>query len=72
VGTRRYAPLSAGVLRERLPATPAVAEERERKICKTTDPVQIERVLKSFRDFVALCERKEAETGEEPCLIIAK
>jgi hypothetical protein len=32
--------------------------------------VAIERVLKSHRDFVALCQRKEAETGE-PCLIIA-
>jgi len=48
----------------------SVAEARERKLYGTTDPVEIERVLKSYRDFVALCARKEAETGE-PCLIIA-
>jgi hypothetical protein len=60
----------AATLQSRLPATLIVAEVRERKIYRTTDPAKIERVLKSFRDFVALCARKEAETGE-PCLIIA-
>jgi hypothetical protein len=32
--------------------------------------LQIKRVLDSFRNFVKLCERKEAETGE-PCRITA-
>jgi hypothetical protein len=31
---------------------------------------EVELVLKSYRNFVDLCARKEAETGE-PCLIIA-
>jgi hypothetical protein len=34
------------------------------------DPLEIQRVLDSFRHFVELCERKEAETGE-PCRITA-
>jgi hypothetical protein len=62
--------IHAATLQSRLPAVLVVAEARERKLYGTTDPAKIERVLKSFRDFVALCARKEAETGE-PCLIIA-
>ena len=62
--------IHAATLQDRLAATLVVAEARERAIYRTTDPAKIERVLKSFRDFVALCARKEAETGE-PCLIIA-
>jgi hypothetical protein len=64
------ATIYAATLADRLPAVLVVAEARERTIYEATDPVEIERVLKSYRDFVALCERKEAETGE-PCLIIA-
>jgi hypothetical protein len=60
----------AARLEDRLPATLVVAEQRERMIYGTTDQAEIETVLKSYRDFVALCARKEAETGE-PCLIIA-
>ena len=60
----------AARLEDRLPATLVVAEQRERTIYGTTDRAEIETVLKSYRDFVALCARKEAETGE-PCLIIA-
>jgi hypothetical protein len=63
-------PIHAATLRDRLPAVLIVAEARERKIYGTTDPAKIERVLKSFRDFVELCARKEEETGA-PCLIIA-
>ncbi len=63
-------PIYGKTLRERLPAVLVVAEARERTLYGTTDPAKIERVLKSYRDFVDLCERKEAETGE-PCLIIA-
>ena len=55
---------------DRLPATLVVAEQREREIYGVTDQAEIDRVLKSYRDFVELCARKEAETGE-PCLIIA-
>jgi hypothetical protein len=34
------------------------------------DPLEIKLMLDSFRNFVELCERKEAETGE-PCRITA-
>ena len=66
----RRAYIPAATLQSRLPATLVVAEARERKLYGTTDPSKIERVLQSFRDFVTLCARKEAETGE-PCLIEA-
>jgi hypothetical protein len=61
--------ISAAVLRERLPQTLALAEERERKLYKGTDE-SVEEAKQSFRDFVALCEEKEKETGE-PVLVIA-
>lgn len=60
----------ADTLRDRLPATLIIAEQREREIYDVTDQAEIDRVLKSYSDFVELCARKEAETGE-PCLIIA-
>ena len=63
-------PIYAATLESRLPATLVVAEAREREIYGVTDQAEIDHVLKSYRDFVALCARKEAETGE-PCLIIA-
>ena len=63
-------PIYAATLADRLPAVLAIAEARERKLYGVTDVEEIERVLKSYRDFVALCASKEAETGE-PCLIIA-
>jgi hypothetical protein len=63
-------PIYAARLEDRLPATLVVAEARERDIYGVTDQAEINRVLKSYRDFVALCARKETETGE-PCLIIA-
>ena len=61
--------ISAAVLRERLPHTLALAEERERTLYKGTDEA-VEEAKQSFRDFVALCEEKEKETGE-PVLVIA-
>ena len=64
------AAISAATLRERLPETLEVAEQREREIYGETDAGAISRVLKSFSDFVELCAQKEEETGE-PCLIIA-
>jgi hypothetical protein len=60
----------ADTLADRLPAVLVVAEARERNVYGVTDAKDIERVLKSYRDFVELCARKEKETGE-PCLIIA-
>lgn len=64
------ATIPAATLRERLPETLEVAERREREIYGETDAKQINRVLKSYRDFVELCASKEDETGK-PCLIIA-
>jgi hypothetical protein len=63
-------PVYAEKLEERLPAALEIAERREREIYGVSDQAEINRVLKSYRDFVSLCTRKEAETGE-PCLIIA-
>jgi hypothetical protein len=63
-------PIHAATLQDRLPATLVVAEQRERTIYRVTYQPEIKRVLQSYRDFVALCARKEADTGEA-CLIIA-
>jgi len=62
--------IPAALLRQRLTEALAVAEQREKTVYGETDPLEIKRVLNSFRNFVELCERKEAETGE-PCSIIA-
>ena len=62
--------IDAGTLQKRLPDALHAAETRERKVYGVTDAEEIERVLKSYRDFVALCARKEQETGI-PCLVIA-
>jgi hypothetical protein len=64
------APIRACALRARLPITLKLAEYRQRQIYKETDEAVISAVLKSFSDFVELCERKEKETGE-PVEIIA-
>jgi hypothetical protein len=64
------AKISAVSLRQRLQETLEVAERRERKLYGATNVEDIEHVLKSYRDFVALCAQKEFETGQ-PCLIIA-
>ena len=61
--------ISAAVLRERLPHTLDLAEERDRKLYEATDE-EIEDTKQSYREFVALCEEKEKETGE-PVLFIA-
>jgi hypothetical protein len=63
------AQIPASLLRERLPQALVLVEERERKLYKSSD-ADIEPVKQSYRDFVALCERKESETGE-PVLIVA-
>ena len=64
------ATIPASVLRERLPRALELAEERERVVYEETDPAEIAAVLKSYRDFVALCAAKEEETGE-PVEILA-
>jgi hypothetical protein len=61
--------IPAANLQERLPQTLALAKQRTRTIYRA-DGAEIEAVKQSFRDFVALCERKEQETGE-PVLIVA-
>jgi hypothetical protein len=66
----RHARIAAAALKERLPKALKIARTRERRIYVATNAEAIERVLKSYRDFVALCARKEAETGE-PCVIWA-
>lgn len=58
------AQIPAAVLRERLPHTLALAEERERTVYEETDEAAIAETKKSFVDFVQLCEQKERETGE--------
>jgi hypothetical protein len=58
------AKIPAEVLRERLPETLRLAEEREREVYGVARREKMAPVLQSFRDFVALCERKEQETGE--------
>src|SRR5258706_10149339 len=62
--------ISAALLRERLPFTLKLADERERTVYRQSDEAEIALVLRSYRDFVELCERKERETGE-PVLIEA-
>ncbi len=64
------APIYAEKLQARLPAALVIAEQREREIYGITDNAEINRILKSYADFVELCAQKEAETGE-PCLIVA-
>ncbi len=64
------APIYAEKLQARLPTALEIAEQREREIYGVTNDADINRVLRSYAEFVELCARKEAETGE-PCLIVA-
>lgn len=57
-------------LRERLPETLRLAEERERTIYGAKSAEDIEPTLQSYRAFVELCERMEEKTGQ-PVKIIA-
>lgn len=58
-------------LRERLPLAVETAIEREAIVYGHDRTHQDTRtIVKSFEDFVALCEAREADTGE-PCRIIA-
>ncbi len=62
--------IAAKILRERLPKTLELIEERERRLYKEVRKKQIDMIKKSFIDFVKLCEQKEKETGES-CTIVA-
>ena len=62
------APVPAAVLRERLPQTLILAQERDRKLYEASAE-EIEETKQSYRDFVALCEEKEKETGEPVCIV---
>ncbi len=55
---------------ERLPLALHIAETHEREVYGVTNVQDIDCVLRSYREFVALCARKERETGQ-PCLIVA-
>lgn len=59
--------IPASILKSRLLKVVELARERNTKLY---DGDLQEKVVKSFVDFVALCERKEMETGE-PCEIYA-
>ena len=62
--------IPARLLRERLPEVLELARERERVVYKMTDEEEIEKVARSYVDFVELCEAKERTSGL-PCLIRA-
>lgn len=65
------AKIPAKMLRERLPETIRLAKERERVVYDRKGEIpDDDPVIQSFANFVALCERKEQETGE-PVTIIA-
>ncbi len=55
--------IPAATLRKRLAETLAIVEARERALYQSSNE-EIEQAQQSYRDFVALCERKETETGE--------
>ena len=65
------AEIPASILHERLPETIRLAKERERVVYGRKGEIPDEDpTIKSFIDFVELCEEKEKETGE-PVTIIA-
>ena len=64
------AKIPAEVLRERLPRTLELVEIREKRLYKEVRKKQLDRIKKSFIDFVKLCEQKEKET-KESCTIVA-
>lgn len=64
------AKIPAEVLRERLPRTLELVEIREKRLYKEVRKKQLDRIKKSFIDFVKLCEQKEKET-KESCMIVA-
>lgn len=68
---RNTANIPARVLRERLPRTLELAKMRLTCVYRVKRHISDNHPeIKSFSDFVELCERKEQETGK-PCTIIA-
>ncbi len=64
------AQISAKTLRERLPETIRLAKKRLRVVYKRKGRIpDDDPVIQSFVDFVALCERKEQQTGESVTII---
>jgi hypothetical protein len=64
----REAKIPASVLRARLPRTIELARERAIKVYGETGEIARARV-KSFVDFVELCEEKERKTGEAVTIV---
>lgn len=64
------ADIPARVLRERLPETLEIVKERERKVYNEMDEKEINKIRKSYMDFVELCEKMEKKTGK-PVTILA-
>ena len=64
------ADIPAAVLKERLPRALELVEERYRSVYKDATAGHLAAAKQSFRDFVALCEAKEAETGA-PVSVVA-
>jgi hypothetical protein len=62
--------IPAKVMRARLPEVIQAAMERERVVYGNSAAQKTDPVIKSFTDFVELCEEKEKQTGK-PCKIIA-
>ena len=63
--------IAASDLQKRLPDALDMVESRELSFGYTRETeLAVERMQQQYRDFVALCARKEDETGL-PCLIIA-
>ena len=63
-------PVSAESLRTRLPAVLEIAVQRESEIYgHDREDEDTKTVLKSFRDFVSLCEERENATGEACCIV---
>lgn len=62
--------IPAAELRERLPGAIALALERERTVYGNAGVTRDHPAIRSFVQFVELCERKERETGT-PVTIIA-
>lgn len=56
-------PIPAKTLRERLPKVLELVAERARKLYSAGDE-EVKDTQKAFIDFVELCEKKEAETGQ--------
>jgi hypothetical protein len=62
--------IPAKTLRERLPMTLRLASLREQS-CGDTTKEELKAVLKSYMNFVELCERQEAKTRQPVKIIVS-